>query len=791
LLFVVYLLLLKVLENEEGKFCAPDDREYYRYNLTGIIVHTGTAETGHYYSFVKERVPLVNSKQGGRWISFNDSSVEEYDVAQIPADCFGGLSDAVRVDPKTNQSLPPEEKSYSAYMLVYERVGVQHDPGYSARAHSNVSKQVLEQVWEGNGAFALDKGVFHEDYFGFLWALVRQHQEAPVVLQAPPLATYDPVFQAIRLGTKFVFETLCRAKQKHHLQQWMLELTEMYRRHLPACRWLMRRITKRTTWIEAIFFYCPSKSVREILADFLVSVMEIISAQPTEPESYVDAMDVEDVQDLHELAHVNTSKISYMFMDNVPSFAIVPRFVDSLFTLVDEARSHWRSFGEFWKLFEGFVRIGERERQFFNMRRGCLILIDCYLGDASPAKQGYPGKEARKRMAAKNGKADIVHLVGTVATIVTHCRSAHPRSHALPEMEKSILTAAMHNTFLKWALFDGTVGEELCNILEWVGWDNRVFSETIMDMMIAVVNELDAGDLDAVFNALERLLSLEDSHADSRALHFVRPFLQMMEPNAKYKGFTLRCVEFLVRLSAKQPRIREELFRQRVRWLKRFLVFDSRAVRVEAEKLVKTLTGESAAAQAADEFQVVGGGGGNAETLDPAVNSRCSEIVVALYELMPSLVECLKVDKKTINTPDLKVYLEMWMLNNFFRCLLWCVRSMTQVELFLTGFEAFRVLYLALEASRNEADLNRKELIRFWHKCFGRRASPESPFVAFPFLVREMMLKDETLLLRFVDFFVSLRSSSRYLEYNNVSLVPFYEMLLSLLEVRVCIFFFL
>ncbi len=46
-----------------------------------------------------------------------------------------------------------------------------------------------------------------------------------------------------------------------------------------------------------------------------------------------------------------------------------------------------------------------------------------------------------------------------------------------------------------------------------------------------------------------------------------------------------------------------------------------------------------------------------------------------------------------------------------------------------------------------------------------------------------MMLKDETLLLRFVDFFVSLRSSSRYLEYNNVSLVPFYEMLLSLLEV--------
>ncbi len=79
-------------------------------------------------------------------------------------------------------------------------------------------------------------------------------------------------------------------------------------------------------------------------------------------------------------------------MDTTPSCAIVPRFIDSLFTLVDESRSHWRSFGEFWKLFEGFVKIGERERQFFNMRRGCLILVDCYLGDASPGKQGYPGK---------------------------------------------------------------------------------------------------------------------------------------------------------------------------------------------------------------------------------------------------------------------------------------------------------------------------------------------------------------------------------------------------------------
>ncbi len=55
----------------------------------------------------------------------------------------------------------------------------------------------------------------------------------------------------------------------------------------------------------------------------------------------------------------------------------------------------------------------------------------------------------------------------------------------------------------------------------------------MIDLMVLVVNELDAGDLDAAFNVLDKLLSLEDSLAEVRALHFVGPFLRMLEPNAK------------------------------------------------------------------------------------------------------------------------------------------------------------------------------------------------------------------------------------------------------------------
>ena len=60
----------------------PDD--YYEYELRGVVVHAGTAEQGHYYSFIQER---VGEK---KWYEFNDSNVRDFDPTEIPSECFGG-----------------------------------------------------------------------------------------------------------------------------------------------------------------------------------------------------------------------------------------------------------------------------------------------------------------------------------------------------------------------------------------------------------------------------------------------------------------------------------------------------------------------------------------------------------------------------------------------------------------------------------------------------------------------------------------------------------------------------
>lgn len=95
--------------------------EQCEYNLIGVTVHTGNADGGHYYSFIKERNGQNSSSQD-RWFLFNDAEVKQFDPSQIEAECFGGEMTSKTYDTVTEKYLDFSfEKTNSAYMLFYER----------------------------------------------------------------------------------------------------------------------------------------------------------------------------------------------------------------------------------------------------------------------------------------------------------------------------------------------------------------------------------------------------------------------------------------------------------------------------------------------------------------------------------------------------------------------------------------------------------------------------------------------------------------------------------------------
>jgi ubiquitin carboxyl-terminal hydrolase 9/24 len=86
------------------------------YQLSGVVVHKGAANVGHYYSFIKIRDPA--SPLYEKWLKFNDEQVEVVQLSDdfMEREFFGGNG---------NEALNyhgENDRNWSAYILVYERV---------------------------------------------------------------------------------------------------------------------------------------------------------------------------------------------------------------------------------------------------------------------------------------------------------------------------------------------------------------------------------------------------------------------------------------------------------------------------------------------------------------------------------------------------------------------------------------------------------------------------------------------------------------------------------------------
>ncbi|GAB0088688.1 ubiquitin carboxyl-terminal hydrolase 34 [Sergentomyia squamirostris] len=119
------------MEEDEDEFI-----DHFEYDLVGVTVHTGTADGGHYYSFIKER----SNTGGDRWFLFNDAEVKVFDPSQIAAECFGGEMTSKTYDSVTEKYLDFSfEKTNSAYMLFYERRTEKDDRADPMNAESGPS----------------------------------------------------------------------------------------------------------------------------------------------------------------------------------------------------------------------------------------------------------------------------------------------------------------------------------------------------------------------------------------------------------------------------------------------------------------------------------------------------------------------------------------------------------------------------------------------------------------------------------------------------------------------------
>ena len=71
-------LVLLFFPADESEKCDSDDEdeeESYHYELIGVTVHTGTAEGGHYYSFIRDRLNKTETGHDKWLVTFHPNPV--------------------------------------------------------------------------------------------------------------------------------------------------------------------------------------------------------------------------------------------------------------------------------------------------------------------------------------------------------------------------------------------------------------------------------------------------------------------------------------------------------------------------------------------------------------------------------------------------------------------------------------------------------------------------------------------------------------------------------------------
>ncbi|KAF3924876.1 hypothetical protein ABW21_db0205556 [Orbilia brochopaga] len=139
------------------------------FELVGVLVHSGTAETGHYYSYIKDREGKF-SEGMPVWFEFNDSEVSTFDPSTIPSNCFGGPDTLPSKDGLMGHSYM---KPFSAYMLFYERVAsLAQQPPPPVGIESDLGQEIFNENEQALRRYCL----FDPSHLEFMAKLLQRLQ---------------------------------------------------------------------------------------------------------------------------------------------------------------------------------------------------------------------------------------------------------------------------------------------------------------------------------------------------------------------------------------------------------------------------------------------------------------------------------------------------------------------------------------------------------------------------------------------------------------------------------------
>ncbi|XP_035763466.1 ubiquitin carboxyl-terminal hydrolase 24 [Neolamprologus brichardi] len=558
------------------------------YELVGVVVHSGQAHAGHYYSFIKDR----RGGARGRWYKFNDNVVEEFDMNDetLEYECFGGEY-RPKVYDQSNPYPDVRRRYWNAYMLFYQKISDQNSPVLPKKSRVSIMRQEAEDlslsapsspdvspqssprppranndrltlltrlvrkgekkglfvekmpvsiyqiVRDENLKFMRNRDVYNSDYFNFTLSLASVNATK---LKHPG---YQPMAkESLQLAVHFLFHTYLHTKKKLRVdtEEWMATVEVLLSKSSEACQWMVQYLVgpEGREIVKVCLLECSVREVRVVVASILEKTLES-ALQFGDPG-----------------------------LDGL---------TDALLSLLDkDVPENVKNCAQYFNLFSNFAQRGCGPCQLLLKHSAYRRMLIFLLGPNRQNNQNRRWSPAQAR--------EFLHLHSTLALITLHSDLSPQRTQApgglklrlssvlsstplLPlhaDILASLFTPEGQPYLLEVMFAMRELSGALSLLIEMVTYSsfcNEPFSLGVLQLLKTQLETAPPHELKNIFLMLQELLVMEDPLQSQRlkyAFESEKGLLALMQQSNNVDSRRCyQCVKFLVTLAQKCPQAKD------------------------------------------------------------------------------------------------------------------------------------------------------------------------------------------------------------------------------------------
>ncbi|KZC06489.1 putative ubiquitin carboxyl-terminal hydrolase FAF-X [Dufourea novaeangliae] len=488
-----------------------------KYQLTGIVVHSGQASGGHYYSYILHR----QNDGVAKWYKFDDGDVTECKMEEeeeMKSQCFGGDYLGEVFDHMLKRmSYRKQKRWWNAYMLFYTRLDVEENSLmksvnelslYTKLGVMKMPPAIEYSVRKQNIKFMHNRNQFSAEYFQFIKKLVscnphninRQHMNEKLSPEQEELAMLS-----VQLASRFLFYTGFHTKKtlRGNATDWYDIVCHHLRSSKSVRSWFAHNVLfNHPHRFCEYLLSCPSSEVRTAFLKILVFLAHVsLQDGPCVPPS------------------LNAPTI---LLD--PTATLSDHLLHAVLSLLHrEISDHGRHLPHYFSLFYTYASLGLAEK-------AQLLKLNVPVTFMLVANDEGPGPTIKYQYPELTKLHQVVSMLIRCCDVSSKALSSHaqsgeaplPNPHGDPACQNEYVMIIqpqaadilfVKNSYMKKLIEDADVNvtEDTVKLLQYCCWENPHLSRTVLSELLWQIGFSFTHELKHHTDLLLAMLLMEDS----------------------------------------------------------------------------------------------------------------------------------------------------------------------------------------------------------------------------------------------------------------------------------------